>query len=207
MRCGGQREASKCPFVGSERYKCQKKGHIARAYRSSQSKTNEEEEKGKTLGRRTNRVVDSPDRRGIGCSIGDIIETGDCKGIMAKIHLNPNVQPKFVEPRPIPHGVKGTVGDNLDRLERNGILERIAHSDWAAPVVPVMKPHGAVRICGDVKVTENPQIKVNQYPLPGSKESFAWRKGSQQFTKLDSSETMNKEPPEQAEEQRSVQAS
>jgi len=74
MRCGGHHEASKCPFIDSECYKCQKKGYIARACRSSQSKTNEEEEKGKARGRRTNKVVDSSDREGIGC-VNDVLGT------------------------------------------------------------------------------------------------------------------------------------
>jgi hypothetical protein len=113
---------------------------------------------------------------------------GHCKGIKAKIHLKPDAQPKFVKPRPIPYAVKGLVGDDLDRLERIGVLERIAHSDWAAPIVPVMKPSGAVRICGDFKVTVNPQIKVDQYPLPRPEELFASLNGGQQFTKLDFSE-------------------
>jgi len=119
------------------------------------------------------------------------VEWGHCKGIKAKIHLNPDVQPKSVKPRPIPYAVKGPVGDDVDRLERIGVLKRIAYSDWAAPIVPVMKPSGEVRTCGDVKVTVDPQIKVDQYPLPGSKKTFASRKGGQQFTKLEPSEAMN----------------
>jgi hypothetical protein len=51
-----------------------------------------------------------------------------------------------------------------------------------------MKPSGAVRICGDFKVTVNPQIKVDQYPLPRPEELFASLNGGQQFTKLDFSE-------------------
>jgi hypothetical protein len=115
-------------------------------------------------------------------------ELGHCKGIKAKIHLKPDAQPKFVKPRPIPYSVKGSVGDDLDRLERIGVVERIMHSDWAAPIVPVIKPSGAVRICGDFKVTVNPQINVDQYPLPRPEELFASLNGGQQFTKLDFSD-------------------
>lgn len=121
MHCGGQHDASKCPFIDSERYKCRMKGHIARACSSGQLKMNKSQRKDNTLGRRTNKAVASPERQGIGCSIGDIIGTPQCKDIMAKIQLNPDVQPKFVKSRSIPHRVKGPVGDDLDRLERIGV--------------------------------------------------------------------------------------
>ena len=115
-------------------------------------------------------------------------ELGHCKNIKAHIVLQPNAEPKFCKPRPIPYSIKEAVSKDLDRLETLGVLEKIPHSDWAAPVVPVMKPSGAVRICGDFKVTVNPQIKVDQYPLPRPEELFASLNGGQQFTKLDFSE-------------------
>ena len=50
----------------------------------------------------------------------------------------------------------------LKRLESEGILEKVTFSDWASPIVPVVKPNGEVRICGDFKVTVNPQIETEQ---------------------------------------------
>ena len=34
-----------------------------------------------------------------------------------------------------------------------GVLEKINHSEWAAPIVPIPKADGSLRICGDYKVT------------------------------------------------------
>ena len=115
-------------------------------------------------------------------------ELGHCKNLKAHIVLQPNAEPKFFKPRPIPYSIKEAVSKDLDRLETLGVLVKIPYSDWAAPVVPVMKPSGAVRICGDFKVTVNPQLKVDQYPLPRPEELFASLNGGQQFTKLDFAE-------------------
>ena len=44
-------------------------------------------------------------------------------------------------------------------LERLAIIKRVTYSDWATPIVPVPKADGAVRICGDYKVTINQHLK------------------------------------------------
>jgi hypothetical protein len=53
----------------------------------------------------------------------------------------------------------------LDKLEKQNILTPVQVSDWASPVVPVLKKDGRVRICGDFKVTLNSCLQVDQYPV------------------------------------------
>ena len=65
------------------------------------------------------------------------------------------------------------------------MLEPVDHSDWASPIVVVNKPGGDVRICGDYKVSINPQLQINQYPLPKPDELYASLNGGEKFTKLD----------------------
>ena len=60
----------------------------------------------------------------------------------------------------------------LTNLETKGIISPIQFSPWAAPILPVVKRDGSVGICGDYKVTINPAIQVESYPLPRVDEIF-----------------------------------
>nr|XP_039266275.1 uncharacterized protein K02A2.6-like [Styela clava] len=69
-----------------------------------------------------------------------------------------------------------------------GVLKKVESSDWASPIVPVLKADGSVRICGDFKVTINPELDVPEYPLPRPEDLFSKLNGGQKFSKLDLSE-------------------
>ena len=91
----------------------------------------------------------------------------------AKLHLKPNSQPKFVKARTVPFALKPAVERELDRLEQEGIIEKVTHSEWASPVVAVPKEGGVLRLCGDYKITLNPVLEVDKYPLPKPDDLFA----------------------------------
>ena len=57
-----------------------------------------------------------------------------------------------------------------------------------ALIVPVKKPNGKVRICGDFKVTINPQILIDQHPIPTIEELLVRLNNGEKFTKLDLSD-------------------
>ena len=65
------------------------------------------------------------------------------------------------------------------------IIEPVRHSQWAAPVVPVVKTDGSIRLCGDYRTTVNRAAKLDPYPLPRIKDLFASLTGGQVFSKLD----------------------
>ena len=71
-------------------------------------------------------------------------ELGTIQGTTAKIHVDPNICPKFCKARPIPFTLHKKVEDELERLEKEGIIERKQFSEWAAPIVPVRKEDGTV---------------------------------------------------------------
>ena len=112
-------------------------------------------------------------------------ELGTLKGVEAKLKMSKDATPKFFKPRPVPYALRGAIERELERLENLGVIEKVNYSEWAAPVVPVPKDDGAVRLCGDFKVTINPTLEVDQYPVPRVEDLFATLAGGQKFSKLD----------------------
>ena len=112
-------------------------------------------------------------------------DNGKVKGMKATLTLKENAKAKFCKARPVPYALKEKVEQELDRLEKEGIIQKVDHSDWATPIVAVPKGNNSVRICGDYKTTVNPQLKVDQYPLPRIDDIFASLAGGQQFSKID----------------------
>ncbi|KAL5517154.1 hypothetical protein EMCRGX_G002638 [Ephydatia muelleri] len=113
---------------------------------------------------------------------------GAIQGVKAKLTVKADAHPKFCKARSVPFSIKQRVGEELDRLEKEGIVERVMHSDWATPIVPVPKKDGTFRICGDYKVTVNPALEVDQYPLPKPEDIFASLAGGTAFSKIDLSQ-------------------
>jgi hypothetical protein len=112
-------------------------------------------------------------------------ELGTVKGMTATIHVDAESRPKFYRPRSVPYAMRGKVEKELERLEQQGVIKPVQFSDWAAPIVPVLKKDGSVRICGDYKLTVNRAAKLDTYPLPRIEDLFASLAGGKSFTKLD----------------------
>ena len=112
-------------------------------------------------------------------------ELGTISSLKASLQVQPNARPRFFKPRPVPFALKPLVEKELDCLEAAGILQKVDSSDWAAPIAPVPKKDGQLRICGDYKVTVNQALETEQYPLPKPEDLFATLAGGKKFTKLD----------------------
>ncbi|XP_028400835.1 uncharacterized protein K02A2.6-like [Dendronephthya gigantea] len=112
---------------------------------------------------------------------------GTLKGITAQLELKDGAKPKFCKSRPVPYALQGAVQNEYDRLEQQGIIEKIEYSEWATPMVHVPKSDGQMqtRSCGDYSVTLNPSLKVPQYPMPVPEDVFRQLSGGKLFTKLD----------------------
>ena len=67
-------------------------------------------------------------------------------------------------------------------------MEKVRYSEWAAPIVPVVKPDKSIRICGDYKVTVNSVLEVDQHPLPNPEQLIVKLSEGEKFTKLDLSQ-------------------
>lgn len=113
---------------------------------------------------------------------------GKIKGLSATLQLKRNVQPVYLKARSVPFAIRDAVKEEIENLVKEGVLVKVNHSSWATPVVPVMKLNNKVRLCGDYKITINPNLVVDEHPLPTVEELFANVSGGDKFTKIDLSQ-------------------
>ena len=55
----------------------------------------------------------------------------------AVIHMKDNICPKFCRARTVPYALRKKVEYELDRLEKEKVIQKVEHSDWATPIVVV----------------------------------------------------------------------
>ena len=102
-----------------------------------------------------------------------------------KLTVNDQAKAKFFRPRTVPYLLRDKVEAELDRLQEQGVISPVKSSPWAAPIVPVLKKKGKIRICGDYKITVNQATPPETYPLPTAEQLFANLSGGKHFSKLD----------------------
>ena len=83
------------------------------------------------------------------------------KGVMAKIVVQENCQPKYFKAKPVPHALREGIEKELQKSLQEGTLVPVQFSDWAAPIVPLVKEDKSIRICGDYKITVNRFSKLD----------------------------------------------
>ncbi|XP_048514943.1 uncharacterized protein K02A2.6-like [Athalia rosae] len=83
-----------------------------------------------------------------------------------KLHLKNNAKPIALGARHVPYALRVKVENEIARLITLGHLKKVEASEWATPIVPVIKKDGTVRICGDFKLTVNPNLDVTKRPFP-----------------------------------------
>ena len=86
-------------------------------------------------------------------------------GFKADIKLQDGAKPIFCKAHPVPYALRQKVKEELNRLEKLGVVKKVQWNDWASPIVCVPKKNGSLRICGDFKVWVNQVLLDNPYPL------------------------------------------
>lgn len=110
----------------------------------------------------------------------------DCiKNREARLTLKEGAQPVYLKHRTVPFKLLPLVDKELQDLEAAGILVKVNTSEWATPIVPVLKKEGKIRICGDFSVTINPNLVIDDHPLPTIDELFVSLAGGIKFSKID----------------------
>ncbi|XP_064487549.1 uncharacterized protein K02A2.6-like [Ornithodoros turicata] len=119
-------------------------------------------------------------------------DLGHIKGEVVKLHLKENARPCFLKARPVAFALKPRVEKELKDMEAMGIITPIETSEFATPVVPVVKRNGQIRLCGDYKITINPILDSVQYPLPRIDDLLADLGGGKNFSRIDLSRAYQK---------------
>lgn len=57
------------------------------------------------------------------------------------------------------------VEKEIEKWVSDGVLVKVETSQWGTPVVPIIKNNNSIRLCGDYKVTVNPNLIVDEHPL------------------------------------------
>lgn len=86
-------------------------------------------------------------------------ERGVYKYEKVTLKIKERLTPIFCISRSVPFAFKEKVENDLDRLEKEGIIEKVETSEWGTLLVLVIKPVGSIRLCADYKTI------VNKYPV------------------------------------------
>lgn len=113
---------------------------------------------------------------------------GCCPQIKGTLTLEEGAKPVFRPKRNVPFPLLPQVEAELERLEQSGIITPVQFSDFAAPIVVVRKPSGAIRICGDYSTGLNAVLKPHHYPVQTPENIFASLAGASIFSKIDLSD-------------------
>ena len=88
---------------------------------------------------------------------------GELRNYTASLRVDPNTKPVFSETHHEPYALREKVDKEMDRLECLGIIEPVQYSEWAAPIVAVLKTNQLIHLCGGYKMTVNKCTHLDSY--------------------------------------------
>ncbi|KAJ8048933.1 hypothetical protein HOLleu_01448 [Holothuria leucospilota] len=114
----------------------------------------------------------------------DSSKLGKLENFQAKVYPTKD-EPLFYKATPVSYAARHKIDGALKELESQGIIEPVAFSDYACPLVIVNKHNGKVRLCGNYKLTADKVLKFEQCPIPTLEDLMQDLQGGQYFSKLD----------------------
>lgn len=112
-------------------------------------------------------------------------QLGLYKQRVLKLELREDVNPIFVKPRALPYAMISRVDKEIERLLADNIIFAVKSSDWATPVVPIIKANDQLRLCGDYKMTINKFMQVDRHPIPRISDLLAKINTGKYFSRID----------------------
>ena len=111
-------------------------------------------------------------------------ELGVYKGEKVHLDIDPSVPASRSRYYPVPHSQLPVFKEELDRLERIGVLEKTGRAEWIAGTFIKPKKDGRVRWLSDFRAL-NRALRRKVYPLPRIQDILQRRKEYKYLTKLD----------------------
>lgn len=106
-------------------------------------------------------------------------------GVKIRINIDDTVTPVAQHVRRVPIALRQQVEDQLDKLLKLGIIERVnGPSPWVSPVVIVIKDNGDVRLCIDMR-RANTAIRREYHMIPTLDDLLSRLNGAKWFSRLD----------------------
>ena len=112
-------------------------------------------------------------------------ELGTLRGVEAKLHVTKDATVRCFKARPVPYALREKVDAELNRLLEDGVIKPVEFSDYAAPIVPVLRANGRIRICGDYKLTVNKVVLADKHPIPNIEDLYAKFAGGKLYSRID----------------------
>ena len=63
---------------------------------------------------------------------------GTYRGQPATFQVDPSVRPHFSKARTLPYALRHLVVQQLDTIEKEGVISLVKYAEWTAPIVPVL---------------------------------------------------------------------
>ena len=113
-------------------------------------------------------------------------QIGKLKDYKVTLKINEKVPPIAQRERRLPFAVRQQVKEELEKLEKAGIIETVTNeaTPWISQMVIALKPNGNIRLCVDMRGA-NQAIQRTRYPIPTLEDLTFKLKDSTVFSKLD----------------------
>ncbi|CAB3238863.1 unnamed protein product [Arctia plantaginis] len=182
-RCGKAHRPDRCRYVNYNCDECNQRGHLKVMCREVQA--NRSDRQNYVSGYAEDEDLFNIELASKAKEFPEVFtdKLGKCRKLL-QLQLTDS-EPVYVRARTVPLALRARVQRELERLEAEGTIYRVEHSEYGTPIVPVIKTNGDIRICGDYKVTINRKLKREFYPLPRIEELFATLSGGKEFSKID----------------------
>ena len=111
---------------------------------------------------------------------------GRMKGVQVKLHVDKTVKPVAVRHRRVPFALREKLEEELEKLEKDGIIESVyGPTEWVSPIVVAKKRDSEeIRMCVDMRQA-NRAIKRTRHVIPTLEELRYDVNGAVCFSKLD----------------------